>query len=365
VPSGTTPNYDATLDVGTVVDTGGSAGSVMVGSVLVADVDVTAKTVTNWRRAGVLPGAATNGWTYTEGATATHNNFLYVGGASFFSPLTASTYTVAYAPINTDGSLGTFAESAPIVGTGFRRLLNIAIATVSGNTFIYALGGTYNDGVTTTNATTRIEYAPINLDGTIGAWSVASTVLPQTTWFHRNAVKGGVIYSSSGNSSGGLQAVNALTPSITGDITLAAFTSNYPDPAAAERWDHGQVIATAGGVDYIYLIAGVGTSTATLDLVNVTPLPLTVSTTWTTTNPLPAARRRMSAAAVDDMIIVPGGATATAMTTGTNTVYIGTVAPGGTVTWTTSPIPMLQARSYGGAAIAPVPPSSVENWNMY
>jgi hypothetical protein len=73
----------------------------------------------------------------------------------------------------------------------------------------------------------------------------------------------------------------------------------------------------------------------------------------------------MSAAAVDDMIIVPGGATATAMTTGTNTVYIGTVAPGGTVTWTTSPTPMLQARSYGGVAIAPVPPSSVENWNMY
>jgi len=86
-----------------------------------------------------------------------YNGYLYsVGGRN-----SASLTDVRYAPINGDGSIGSWTAGSSL-GTA-RGGLSAAVY----NGYIYALGGNINGG----NLTNTTEYAPIKSDGSLGTWT--------------------------------------------------------------------------------------------------------------------------------------------------------------------------------------------------
>jgi len=91
------------------------------------------------------------------------NNRVYLLGGNINNVISSAVYT---APINPDGTIGTWVIDTPLPVT----IINSqAIVT---NNRVYLLGGTINSYSSTTVYT-----APINPDGTLGAW-VTNTPLP-------------------------------------------------------------------------------------------------------------------------------------------------------------------------------------------
>lgn len=358
-PSGTEPGLDATLDA--------TVNDIDIRSVLVADVDVSAKTVTNWRRAGILPTShpvdgGNMEWSYIHDAVNYYNGRIYVGPAEWNTAAPTADY-VAYADVFYGGQLGSFNSSPifPTTGSTDQGISATAIHEISGQAYYYVLGGNHTEA----GASARVLYAPIDgTTGAIGAWQISTTPIPVGDWFNSAISDAGNLIHSSGNLRGSMS-VDHVTPSGTGDIT-SAWTSNVYSALATNRWDHVMLKATSGGNTFAYLVGG--TTGTTLDRVDFAQLTAGVPGTWGTTNVIPAVRRRLAGASVEDMLIIPGGSTTTSFAFGTKTVFIGSVASDGSISWTTSPNEMLHSRTFHGAAIAELPPAPLSangTWSLY
>lgn len=96
---------------------------------------------------------------YQKGAhlSVAYNNFLYVLGG--LTAVTTLTDSVLYAPIISDGSIGSWTATTSLP----RDLFSFSGFVFNG--YIYIIGG--NDG---TNRRDEVYYAKINSDGTLGAW---------------------------------------------------------------------------------------------------------------------------------------------------------------------------------------------------
>lgn len=339
-------------------------------NILVADVNVNVKSVENWRIAGVLPATHPDGgdlqWSYLGDNVNFYNNRIYVGPATFNGTGSVTANFIAYADINPDGTLGTFTASDrfPAPPTN-QRIAATEIVEISGIPYIYVIAGNQDE----TGQADRILYAPINTTtGAIGTWLTSSTPNPVPDWFTGAVAHAGRLIHVGGNLRGS-RSVDHAPISGTGDITTA-FTNAVYDATAGNRWDYGLTKTVSGGNTFMHINGGVD-GTGTLSTVHFAQLDngTGIPGAFNTTNPLPDVRRRMTAAAVEDMIVVPGGATTTSFAAGTSTVFIGTVASDGQVTWTTSPTPMSsnginpQARSFHGAGITAVS-ASVSDWML-
>lgn len=350
-------------------------------NVLVADVDVAAKTVGNWRIAGVLPARHPEitepnnvlHWSYLADNLNVYNNRLYVGPATWNGTDTqlVTADFIAYADIKLDGTLGAFSTSArfPTTASTNQRISATEIVEISGQAYIYIIAGNHDED----GQSSRILYAPISATtGAIGAWVISTTPNPVPDWFTGAVAHAGRLVHVGGNLRG-TRSVDHAPISATGDITTA-FTNLVYDATTGNRWDYGVTKTVSGGNTFLHIIAGTDGTTrdqvhySQLDNASGIPGAFTLDS-----NPLPGVRRRMTATGAADMIVVPGGSTTTSYAAGTSTVFIGTVASNGAVTWTTSPTPMssngvnAQARSFHGSVLAPVPnpPASVHNWTMY
>ena len=82
---------------------------------------------------------------------------------------------VYMSPINPDGSLGDWIVASPALPHGG----NDTHAAVAYNGYIYDFGGEYNEGAGDV-ISDRVYYAPIGSDGTIGSWAT-TTPLPVPT----------------------------------------------------------------------------------------------------------------------------------------------------------------------------------------
>ena len=94
----------------------------------------------------------------TAHSTVANNGYLYVVGGNTGS---SCINTVRYAPINADGTIGAWATTSALPAA---RCGNVEAVTVA-NGFMYAAGGFNNADVTT-----AVFYAPVNADGTLGTW---------------------------------------------------------------------------------------------------------------------------------------------------------------------------------------------------
>ena len=97
--------------------------------------------------------------------------------------------SVYYAKIKADGSLGAF-SLASTLPVGIRRHTSILSSG-----YIYTLGGDNSSGDITTNY-----YAKLNSDGTTGTW-YSTTALPDTRIFHSSVAANGYVYVIGGEKS--------------------------------------------------------------------------------------------------------------------------------------------------------------------
>ncbi|MCL4392958.1 hypothetical protein M1145_02360 [Patescibacteria group bacterium] len=136
-------------------------------------------TIGSWITTTSLPIA-------NHGATSiVYNGYMYeIGGSGFGN-------TVDYTIINSNGTLGSW-----IATTSF-PVTTMYATSVEYNSYVYEIGGESGSGFITT-----IDYAPILSNGTLGTW-VATTPLPIAIFIATSVVYNGYVYEIGGSNSAG------------------------------------------------------------------------------------------------------------------------------------------------------------------
>ena len=179
------------------------------------------------------------------------NGYLYaVGGDNSSS---AALNSVEYAKINTNGSVGTWTTST--------NSLHTARGYPAGGIYqgvMYVMGGA--SGTLNASLVATTEYARINGDGTVGTWTLSTSsatgTLPTATDRFQGGAYNGFVYAA-GGLTGTPAVVNTVEYApIQSDGSLGAWVTSTPFPTA--RRDQG--IGVINGHIYVYA----GCSSATL-----------------------------------------------------------------------------------------------------
>lgn len=281
------------------------------------------------------------------GAAATVlNGYLYLAGGctstADCSTSTTATMTtdVTFAPLNADGSIGTWVTNAAYAlptALGWGRLENV------GGT-LYFIGGQTGAGV----AQSTVSYSTPNTStGVPAAWATASNVLPQSRSRGNTAVYNGRIYYTGGMTGTGVgtdQTTVYYSPDLSagGNIT-SAWTTNGTSFQLA-RTGHS---ALAYG-NNLYILGGYDGTNYLLD-VQFAPINANGSVgSWNNATSLPQLVRQGDAFATNGYIYVFGGRSA--VTTCTNNTYtIPVNADGSLGVWSQTSVRYNTAR-FGVAA---------------
>lgn len=165
-----------------------------------------------WAAASSMVGAR------SQHACFQHNGFLYVlGGLTDTTNNGSAVSTTEYVAVNADGSLGTWANTTAL--TAARRAMGVAVHKAHNR--VYIVGG--NDSAGT--ILTTVQWAPINGDGTLGSWTT-TTVLPGNRSFVAAAIVGNTLYAIAGNSSATATTTTVYRATInTGTGNIGAWTT--------------------------------------------------------------------------------------------------------------------------------------------
>jgi len=207
---------------------------------------------------GVVTGGAVGSWstpttvttlggTLAGQASVVYEGHIYtVGGTNGGS----DTNEVQYAPINSDGTIGTWGDANngnPSFTTGRSNLSAIAY-----NGYLYIMAGSSTVGATTTSYN-DVQYAPFNSNGTLGSWHATTSFTTARTSQAATAYNG-YIYIMGGQST-----VGGVTTRYN-DVQYAALNGNgtvgtwYPTTAFSGGWNFGMVATAYNG--YLYLTGG-------------------------------------------------------------------------------------------------------------
>ena len=223
---GAVHNSQAVVTQNRVYLLGGWSGS-PVSTVYTAPINADG-TLGTWTTGTSLPVALSS-----SQAVVTKNRVYLLGGNNDGS-LVSTVYT---APINADGTLGTWTT-----GTSLPVALSSSQAVVTKNR-VYLLGG--NNGIV---YTTAVYTAPINTDGTLGTWTTG-TSLPGALVGSQAIVTKNRVYLTGGENNGGVIST-VYTASINADGTLGTWTTGTSLPGAMVG---SQAVVTQNRV---YLLGG-------------------------------------------------------------------------------------------------------------
>lgn len=313
---------------GTLYVLGGFNGSSTLNTTLYAKVNSnTSGAISSWANLNSF----TTGRTQRGGVV--YEGYMYVIGGWNGSALT----DVRYASINANGTIGSWSSttSLPVGSSGFAVAYNGRVYLLGGNTssgetnevqsaqinsngtlgswstistfttarndhsvvihndYIYVIGG--DDGSAALN---DIQYAQINTDGSIGAWSYATSMSTG-----RRGVSA-VVYDGYMFISGGTNGVSTYN-----DVQSAPINSNGSIGSwttvsyfHGARWNHN-LLATGG---YLYVIGGNGSEGTTVLYASILP-DGKVDSHWEHASPLSSNRERAKAVVYDDNVYVIGG----------------------------------------------------------
>ncbi len=221
-----------------------------------------------------------------------YNGYLYLMGGE--DSAGTSYNDIQYAPINANGSIGSF-----ITNTTSFTTPRYAFGGTIDNGYVYIMGG-YN-GTTYFNDT---QYAPINANGTIGTWT-ASTTMPNAEELFPVVSFSGYIYTLDGwNGSTDVTATYYSSQDNGGPGTLSAWTTESPNQLPI-LWGYGQTLAYNG---YLYIIGGSNQTLGDIGLVYFAPINNDGSIgTWTQTSTLNTARNFFLAVAYNGFMYALGG----------------------------------------------------------
>ncbi|MDE3090435.1 MAG: hypothetical protein KGJ80_13720, partial [Chloroflexota bacterium] len=221
--------------------------------------------------------------TLTHHGMAVVNNYLYVMGGSY---ALVPTSTVFYAPINPDGSVGTWnrTQSLPDIRSDFGTVV------VSGTIYVIGGGGA---GDVPTNS---VYYAKPSGGGTISSWYTATAPLPTTLARHSAVADNGMIYIVGGyDGSTYYPDVYYAIPTSGGDVTswTKASTTLQQNLILASGVAFGGQLYVAGGAAQNGTVL---TKTITSNLLNLDSTP----SSWVYSFVLSDPRQRTAAAVSDD-----------------------------------------------------------------
>ena len=220
-----------------------------------------------------------------------YNGYVYnFGGGISTGPFLTD---VVYAPV-TNGAVGAWTSTQPL------PVANRWNAAVAYNGFVYVIGGV-DTGPTTT---AEVRMAPLNADGTVGAWTTA-TALPSARNGHSAVVHNGCIFVIGGLDASSANLADAIVARINADGTLGSWTATTALPSG--RHSHG----AAAFNGYMYVAGGSASFTpGVAQLADVFVAPIASDGTlgaWTTTTPLPTGRAKIGVAAVGGHLYALGG----------------------------------------------------------
>jgi hypothetical protein len=124
----------------------------------------------------------------SEFASVTYNGYIYIMGGAPGSgtecPIGCN--GVQYAPINADGTIGAwhYTHNSTDDGTTFIAGFNTArsfLTSVAYNGYLYIMGGN-SSGNDCSSACNGVQFAPINANGTIGTWNYTAGGSSCSTW---------------------------------------------------------------------------------------------------------------------------------------------------------------------------------------
>jgi N-acetylneuraminic acid mutarotase len=259
---------------------------------------------------GGLTGGSTGTWATESNALGSgrrmsgavaYNGYLYWLGGDAGSNASQNVY---YASINgSNGSTGTLTATTSMQAS---RSFFRAFAY---NGYMYAVAG--NDSTSTPVST--VEYAPINSDGTLGAWQYTSS-LPANRSSYAGAIYNGYIYVMGGNDGTGVKNSVLYAP-VNGDGTLGAWHYTHSSTDDGTSFVSGFTTARSAfdGVaynDYLYIAGGYnGTSTYYNDVQFAHINGNGTIDTWRTANSFTTARAALSITVYNGYIYVMGGTT--------------------------------------------------------
>ena len=255
---------------------------------------------------------------------------VYLLGGYDGSRRVATVYTT---PINEDGTIGAWT-----IDTSLPQALAHSQAVVTSSR-VYLLGGITNDS----GYVSTIYSAPINEDGTLGAWTIATNSLPEALAHSQAVVTSNRLYLL-GGVNGNSWVSTVRTAPINEDGTLGAWTT---DTSLPEALSSSLVVVTSSRV---YLLGGFNGSDY---VTTVYTAPINEDGTigaWTTdTTSLPEALTASQVAVTSSRVYLLGGVNDS---TWTSTVYTTPINEDGTLgAWTTATNSLPEALSHSRAIV--------------
>ena len=147
-------------------------------------------------------------------ASVTNNGYIYVLGGQ--TDIGTPVNTVYYATLNTNGSTGTWTTST----NHLPQTVSYATAVVN-NGYVYVFGG-YNGSA---NVST-VYYAPLNANGSVGSWTTSTNHLPQGLSNATSVVSNGYVYVINGTTGGYLNTVYYAPLNANGSVGSWTTNSN-------------------------------------------------------------------------------------------------------------------------------------------
>ena len=262
-------------------------------------------------------------------ATATYNGYVYVMGG--WNGSTGSN-TVYHAPLNSDGTVGSWTTSSHSLPASIRVTTGVAY-----NGYIYVIGGLDN----TPSRVSTIYHAPLNSDGTVGSWTTSANPLPQTMQATAAVAYNGYLYAIGGYNASALSTVYYAP--LNSDGTVGSWTTNTT-PLSFGRESTSAIVYNGR----VYLFGGKDSSTSPISSVQYASVNADHSIgSWTSTTSLPTTTSLAGIIQANGYVYVMGGAQTNLANQ--SSVYYAQLKSDGTIgSWTTSPnsLPV----SYDGAS---------------
>jgi hypothetical protein len=203
--------------------------------------------------------------------TVTYGGYMYIIGGIHSTSDTnckdsgTSTHCndVQYAPINADGTLGTWTTDT----SSYFSIPRNAHTSVTYNGYLYVIGGQQASSTTCKNSGTNsycndVQYAPINADGTLGTWTTDTTsYFSYPRSHHLSVVYNGYMYAIGGfQASSATTCKNSGTSQFCNDVQYAQVKTGGSGAAntdtssyfSATRRQHASVAYNG----YLYIIGG-------------------------------------------------------------------------------------------------------------
>lgn len=265
------------------------------------------ETTTQYARIKSAGELATSTWTagssfntsVNSPSTAVYNGFIYkAGGGNGTAPLN----NVEYAPLNTNGSIGTWTATNPM-GTA-----RIGFALIADQGYLYALGGcTGFLAGACTGATTSTEAATIANNGSVNNNWTAKSSMTQARWYINSVIHNGYMYAGFGcNAALSTCYASVERAQITAAGTLGTFSADAVSGVTIGTGAVSSRIEVWQGIMY-WVLSGDNT----LRYTTINTSTGSVAGTWTNFGTTFTAKTRMGTALWNGVLYILGGSAST------------------------------------------------------